>query len=59
MLLASAFSSPEGEDLGLKFIIQDRSVVVEMGEKVSPIWSSGVGSLLSIGHFVGMAREVP
>ncbi|KAH6904164.1 hypothetical protein BKA70DRAFT_1565905 [Coprinopsis sp. MPI-PUGE-AT-0042] len=33
MLLASAFSSSEGEDLGLKFIIQDRSVVVEMGEK--------------------------
>ena len=35
MLLASAFSSSEGEDLGLKFIIQDRRVVVEMGEKVT------------------------
>ena len=33
MLLASAFSSAEGE-LGLKFVIQDRPVVVEMGEKV-------------------------
>jgi hypothetical protein len=33
MLLASAFSSAEG-GLGLKFVIQDRPVVVEMGEKV-------------------------
>jgi hypothetical protein len=30
MLLASAFSSAEG-GLGLKFVIQDRPVVVEMG----------------------------
>ena len=35
MLLASAFSpATGGEDLGLKFVIQDRAVVVDMGEKV-------------------------
>ena len=34
MLLASAFSSTDEGGLGLKFIIQDRLVVVEMGEKV-------------------------
>lgn len=34
MLLASAFSSTDEGGLGLKFIIQDRPVVVEMGEKV-------------------------
>ena len=33
-LLASAFSSMDEGGLGLKFIIQDRPVVVEMGEKV-------------------------
>ena len=33
ILPASAFSSAEG-GLGLKFVIQDRPVVVEMGEKV-------------------------
>ena len=33
-LLASAFSSTDEGGLGLKFIIQDRPVVVEMGEKV-------------------------
>ena len=39
MLLASAFSSAEG-GLGLKFVIQDRPVVVEMGEKVCGYSSS-------------------
>jgi hypothetical protein len=39
MLLASAFSSAEG-GLGLKFVIQDRPVVVEMGEKVCRYSSS-------------------
>ena len=39
MLLASAFSSAEG-GLGLKFVIQDRPVVVEMGEKVCEYSSS-------------------
>ena len=34
MLLASAFSSSVEGGLGLKFVIQDRPVVVEMGEKV-------------------------
>jgi hypothetical protein len=36
MLLASAFSpnSSGGEDLGLRFVVQDRAVVVDMGEKV-------------------------
>ena len=34
ILPASAFSSAEG-GLGLEFVIQDRPVVVEMGEKVS------------------------
>lgn len=34
MLLASAFSEGDG-DLGLKFIVQDRPVVVEIGERVS------------------------
>ena len=34
MLLASAFSSTDEGGLGLKFVIQDRPVVVEMGEKV-------------------------
>ena len=34
MLLASAFSSLDEGGMGLKFIIQDRPVVVEMGEKV-------------------------
>jgi hypothetical protein len=35
MLLATAFSSAEyGEGLNLRFIIQDRAVVCEMGEKV-------------------------
>lgn len=34
MLLASAFSSTDEGGLGLKFIIQDRPVVVEMGVKV-------------------------
>lgn len=33
MLLAAAFSSTDEGGLGLKFIIQDRLVVVEMGEK--------------------------
>ncbi|KAF9043854.1 S-adenosyl-L-methionine-dependent methyltransferase, partial [Hymenopellis radicata] len=34
MFLAHAFSNPSDEDaLGLRFIIQDRKVVVEMGEK--------------------------
>ena len=34
MLLASAFSLTDEGGLGLKFVIQDRPVVVEMGEKV-------------------------
>ena len=34
MLLASAFSSIDDGGSGLKFVIQDRPVVVEMGEKV-------------------------
>jgi hypothetical protein len=34
MLLASAFSEGDS-DLGLKFIVQDRPVVVEIGERVS------------------------
>lgn len=34
MLLASAFSSTDEGGMGLKFVIQDRPVVVEMGVKV-------------------------
>lgn len=34
MLLASAFSSVEDSGLDLRFIIQDRPIVVGMGEKV-------------------------
>ncbi len=35
MLLATAFSSSgDGEGLNIRFIIQDRAVVCEMGEKV-------------------------
>jgi hypothetical protein len=34
MLLASAFSSADDSGLDLRFIIQDRPIVVEMGEKV-------------------------
>ena len=34
MLLASAFSSTDEGGLGLKFIVQDRPVVVEMGVEV-------------------------
>ena len=34
MLLASAFSSTDEGGVGLKFVIQDRPVVVEMGKKV-------------------------
>ena len=36
MLLASAFSEGDS-DLGLKFIVQDRPVVVEIGERVSKV----------------------
>lgn len=36
MLLASAFSEGDGV-LGLKFIVQDRPVVVEIGERVSSL----------------------
>ena len=37
MLLSTAFASSEdGPDL--KFVVQDRPVVVEMGEKVSAYW---------------------
>ncbi|CAA7262528.1 unnamed protein product [Cyclocybe aegerita] len=45
MLLATAFSSPSGEDdgLGLKFVIQDRPVVCEMGEKA---WKAKCPELL-------------
>lgn len=34
MLLANAFSSGGENDLGLKFIIQDRPGTIEIGEKV-------------------------
>ncbi|KAF9559940.1 hypothetical protein CPC08DRAFT_665869, partial [Agrocybe pediades] len=44
MLLATAFSSSTNEDdLGLKFIIQDRPVVCEMGEKA---WKTKCPDLL-------------
>ncbi|KAJ3489203.1 hypothetical protein NLJ89_g11550 [Agrocybe chaxingu] len=45
ILLATAFSSPSGEDngLGLKFVIQDRPVVCEMGEKA---WKAKCPELL-------------
>nr|BAA32788.1 Ich1 [Coprinopsis cinerea] len=46
MLLASAFSSSDGENRGLKFVIQDRSVVVEMGEKA---WREKCPELLESG----------
>lgn len=39
MLLANAFSSADGNSLGLRFIIQDRPTVVEMGEKVNIMFS--------------------
>lgn len=39
MLLATAFAS---EGLGLKFIIQDRPVVCEMGEKVPTYFTSEI-----------------
>ena len=45
MLLASAFSSTDEGGLGLKFVIQDRPVVVEMGEKVLHSVSSMIVSL--------------
>ena len=36
MLLANAFARPgDDQDLGFKFIVQDRPIVVELGEKVS------------------------
>lgn len=35
MLLASAFSSSTDQNLEFHFVIQDRAVVVEMGEKVT------------------------
>ena len=42
MLLATAFAS---EGLGLKFIIQDRLVVCEMGEKVPSYFTSRLWTL--------------
>ncbi|TFK23982.1 hypothetical protein FA15DRAFT_694701 [Coprinopsis marcescibilis] len=54
MLLASAFSSPEGENRGLKFIIQDRSVVVEMGEKA---WMDKCPELLNSGIAVFQVHD--
>lgn len=42
MLLATAFASSSGENgLGLKFLIQDRPVVCEMGEKVNFHFADG------------------
>jgi len=36
MLLANAFARPgDDQDLGFQFIVQDRPVVVDLGEKVS------------------------
>ena len=36
MLLANAFARPgDDQDLGFRFIVQDRPIVVELGEKVS------------------------
>ena len=49
MLLASAFSSADQGGLGLKFVIQDRPVVVEMGEKVLHSYSSMI-ILLMVGQ---------
>ncbi|KAF8629507.1 hypothetical protein AX17_005633 [Amanita inopinata Kibby_2008] len=46
MLLASAFSSEEDEGAGLKFIIQDRPVVVELGKKA---WKAQCPELLTSG----------
>lgn len=49
MLLASAFSYVDEDDadsLGLKFVIQDREVVVEMGEKA---WQAKCPELLQSG----------
>jgi hypothetical protein len=34
MILATAFASTEDDALSLRFVIQDRAVVCEMGEKV-------------------------
>ncbi|KAJ7694898.1 S-adenosyl-L-methionine-dependent methyltransferase, partial [Mycena rosella] len=45
MLLASAYAEPTGGG-GLRFVIQDRSVVVEMGEKA---WRSKCPELLDSG----------
>ncbi|KAF8634693.1 hypothetical protein AX15_000751 [Amanita polypyramis BW_CC] len=45
MLLASAFSEGDG-NLGLKFIVQDRPVVVDMGEKA---WKTQCPKLLENG----------
>ncbi len=56
MFLAHAFSNPSDEDtLGLRFIIQDRKVVVEMGEKG---WKEKCPELLDSGvaEFQGKAR---
>lgn len=46
MLLATAFSSEDDDGLGLRFIIQDRPVVVEMGEKA---WKAQCPQLLESG----------
>ena len=57
MLLASAFSpATGGEDLGLRFVIQDRAVVVDMGEKVFFLI---VLSLRFVDPGLGVEREVP
>ena len=47
MLLAHAFSRPGDEDaLGFKYIIQDRQVVVKMGEKA---WRAKCPEYLDLG----------
>ncbi|KAF6752864.1 hypothetical protein DFP72DRAFT_442350 [Ephemerocybe angulata] len=46
MMLATTFSPPTGEDLGFKFVIQDRAVVVDMGEKA---WKDKCPALLESG----------
>lgn len=56
MFLAHAFSNPTDEDsIGLKFIIQDRPIVVEMGERQ---WRSKCPELLDpdIAQFQGTVR---
>ncbi len=46
MLLAHAYSSLDEDSLGLRFVIQDREVVVDMGEKA---WRAKCPELLDSG----------